>query len=145
MLKKIIMEELSSILNEREDPLQRLKDQQEENRNILKHYNPQKLDLLQFSEESYSTLKNAAYALAKQLKNTNTQIQVYIDETEGSSEENISERKLTKPQEKKKEKFVMGMKSAKKDFEKRYPGRGEEVMYATATKMAKNKKNKKED
>ena len=57
----------------------------------------------------------------------------------------LSEKKLTKPQSKKKEKFVMGMKSAKKDFEKRYPGRGEEVMYATATKMAKKKKKKKED
>jgi len=57
----------------------------------------------------------------------------------------LSEKKLTKPQAKKKEKFVMGMKSAKKDFEKRYPGRGEEVMYATATKMAKKKKKKKED
>ena len=29
------------------------------------------------------------------------------------------------------------MKSKAKDFEKRYPGRGKEVMYATATKMAK--------
>jgi hypothetical protein len=29
------------------------------------------------------------------------------------------------------------MKSNKADFEKRYPGRGKEVMYATATKMAK--------
>lgn len=57
----------------------------------------------------------------------------------------LSEKKLTKLQAKKKEKFVMGMKSAKKDFEKRYPGRGEEVMYATATKMAKKKKKKKEE
>ena len=29
------------------------------------------------------------------------------------------------------------MKSRVGDFEKRYPGRGKEVMYATATKMAK--------
>ena len=29
------------------------------------------------------------------------------------------------------------MKNKKEDFEKRYPGRGKEVMYATATKMAK--------
>jgi hypothetical protein len=29
------------------------------------------------------------------------------------------------------------MKSKASDFEKRYPGRGKEVMYATATKMAK--------
>ena len=57
----------------------------------------------------------------------------------------LSEKKLTKPQTKKKEKFVKGMKSMKKDFEKRYPGRGEEVMYATATKLAKKKKKKEED
>jgi hypothetical protein len=37
----------------------------------------------------------------------------------------------------KREKYVKGMKKVKGDFEKRYPGRGEEVMYATATKMAK--------
>jgi hypothetical protein len=29
------------------------------------------------------------------------------------------------------------MKDKASDFEKRYPGRGKEVMYATATKMAK--------
>ena len=52
----------------------------------------------------------------------------------------LSEKKLTKPQAKKKEKFVKGMKSAAKDFEKRYPGRGKDVMYATATKMAQKKK-----
>jgi hypothetical protein len=32
------------------------------------------------------------------------------------------------------------MKTNKGDFEKRYPGRGEEVMYATATKRAKERK-----
>ena len=37
----------------------------------------------------------------------------------------------------KREKYVKGMKKVSGDFEKRYPGRGEEVMYATATKMAK--------
>lgn len=57
----------------------------------------------------------------------------------------LNEKKLTSPQAKKKEKFVMGMKSSKKDFEKRYPGRGEEVMYATATKMAQKKKKKKKE
>lgn len=54
----------------------------------------------------------------------------------------LSEKKLTEPQTKEKEKIVKGMKSAKKDFEKRYPGRGEEVMYATATKIAQKKKKK---
>jgi hypothetical protein len=32
---------------------------------------------------------------------------------------------------------VKKMKKSASDFEKRYPGRGKEVMYATATKMAK--------
>ena len=44
---------------------------------------------------------------------------------------------LSKKEKKEKEKIVKGMKGKKSDFEKRYPGRGEEVMYATATKMAK--------
>ena len=44
---------------------------------------------------------------------------------------------LSKKEKKEKEKIVKGMKDKKSDFEKRYPGRGEEVMYATATKMAK--------
>ena len=51
----------------------------------------------------------------------------------------IKEKKLTKPEKKEKEKIVKGMKKDKGDFEERYPGRGEEVMYATATKMAKKK------
>ena len=38
---------------------------------------------------------------------------------------------------KKREEIVKSMKDKAGDFEKRYPGRGKEVMYATATKMAK--------
>jgi len=38
---------------------------------------------------------------------------------------------------KKREEIVKSMKDKASDFEKRYPGRGKEVMYATATKMAK--------
>jgi len=49
----------------------------------------------------------------------------------------IEERKLTKGEEKKKEKNVKGMKKNKGDFEKRYGKDAEAVMYATATKMAK--------
>lgn len=47
------------------------------------------------------------------------------------------ERTLTPGEMKKREKYAKGLKKVKGDFEKRYPGRGEEVMYATATKMAK--------
>jgi hypothetical protein len=50
-------------------------------------------------------------------------------------EEQIDEKKLTSAEAKKKEELVMKMKG--KGFEKRYPGRGKEVMYATATNMAK--------
>jgi hypothetical protein len=49
----------------------------------------------------------------------------------------IMERKLKKAEMNKREKYVKGMKKVKGDFEKRYPGRGEDVMYATASKMAK--------
>lgn len=49
----------------------------------------------------------------------------------------ISERTLSPGEEAKKEKYVKGMKKVKGDFDKKYGERGEDVMYATATKMAK--------
>jgi hypothetical protein len=49
----------------------------------------------------------------------------------------IAERTLSPGEEKKREKYVKGMKKVKGDFSKRYGDKGEEVMYATATKMAK--------
>lgn len=49
----------------------------------------------------------------------------------------LNERKLAPEEEDKREKYVKGMKKVKGDFKKRYGKRGEEVMYATATKMAK--------
>lgn len=51
--------------------------------------------------------------------------------------ESVEERSLTKGEEKDKEKYVKGMKKNKKDFKKRYGDDAEAVMYATATKMAK--------
>jgi hypothetical protein len=49
----------------------------------------------------------------------------------------ISERTLSPGEEAKKEKFVKGMKKKSGEFTKRYGKKGEEVMHATATKMAK--------
>jgi hypothetical protein len=49
----------------------------------------------------------------------------------------IKERTLSEPEKEKKEKYVKGMKKAGGEFTKRYGDRGEEVMHATATKMAK--------
>ena len=54
-----------------------------------------------------------------------------------SAESYINEKTLTPAETKKKEEIVMSMKKSASDFEKRYPGRGKEVMYATATKQAK--------
>jgi len=51
----------------------------------------------------------------------------------------LTERKLSKKEEKTKEKYVKGMKKAKSDFKDRYGKDAEAVMYATATKMAKKK------
>ena len=54
---------------------------------------------------------------------------------------NLSEKKLTKAEKKEKEKIVMGLKGQKKDFAKRYGKKdAESVMYATATKLAKQVK-----
>jgi hypothetical protein len=49
----------------------------------------------------------------------------------------LDEKTLTAAETKKKEELVKSMKKSASDFETRYPGRGKEVMYATATKMAK--------
>ena len=54
--------------------------------------------------------------------------------------EELEEEKLTKAMKKEKEKVVKGMKKSKKDFKKRYGDDAESVMYATATKIAKEKK-----
>ena len=48
--------------------------------------------------------------------------------------EAMRDRKMSAAQMKKRERYVKSMKKA--NWEKRYPGRGKEVMYATATKMA---------
>ena len=56
------------------------------------------------------------------------------------SESVVMEKKLTKAETKKKEEVVKSMKKGKGDFEKRYgKDKGEQVMYATATKIAKKK------
>jgi hypothetical protein len=51
--------------------------------------------------------------------------------------QDMNERELTDAENKKKEDIVMGMKKDKSDFEERYGEDAESVMYATATKQAK--------
>lgn len=49
----------------------------------------------------------------------------------------MKEKHMTPSEKAKREKIVKGMKKGDgEEFEKRYPGRGKEVMYATATKRA---------
>jgi hypothetical protein len=52
-------------------------------------------------------------------------------------ETELDERSLTEPEMKKKEEYVKGMKKKLSGFKERYGSRGKSVMYATATKMAK--------
>ena len=61
-------------------------------------------------------------------------------EEDGTSLASVMEKELTKPKKKKKEKIVKGMKKDKKGFKQRYGDDAESVMYATATKLAKEKK-----
>ena len=53
--------------------------------------------------------------------------------------QDLIEKTLTKPEKEKKEEIVKSMKKDKKGFEARYGDRAKEVMYATATKIAKKK------
>ena len=55
-------------------------------------------------------------------------------------EKQIDEKKLTKGEENEKERVFKGMKKSKSDFNQRYGDDAESVMYATATKIAKDKK-----
>jgi hypothetical protein len=60
------------------------------------------------------------------------------DKTAWSANKDLqNERELSKGEEKKKEKYVKGMKKVKGDFKDRYGKDAKAVMYATATKMAK--------
>jgi hypothetical protein len=52
------------------------------------------------------------------------------------AEARLMEKSMSPEQKGERERIVKGMKKSKDSFEKRYPGRGEEVMYATATKRA---------
>jgi hypothetical protein len=110
------------------------------------------------AKEQLHTIDNAAKELASILSDDEnlpewvqskiTKAMDYIDTARDymkstkadNNDEIMPERKLTKGEMGKREKFVKGMKKAKGDFEKRYGDEGEAVMYATATKMAKGGK-----
>jgi hypothetical protein len=61
------------------------------------------------------------------------------DEINGVSIDTIEEKTLTEPEAKKKEEVVKSMKKKLPSFKERYGDRAKEVIYATATKIAKEK------
>jgi hypothetical protein len=61
-------------------------------------------------------------------------------EKEQKEEVELDERSLSKGEEKDREKYVKGMKKSAKDFKARYGDDYKSVMYATATKMAKEER-----
>ena len=84
----------------------------------------------------------AIYALSKtakyfKKKHDEKKLKQTIDQMIQANSKPVEERTLTKGEKKKKEKNVKGMKKNKGDFEKRYGKDAKAVMYATATKMAK--------
>ena len=87
---------------------------------------------------------DVAAAAVQAVKNeeTHTKIQV-IDMTDPNniqkSEIDLEERTLTEPEAKKKEEIVKSMKKKMPGFKERYGERAKSVMYATATRIAKDK------
>jgi hypothetical protein len=59
------------------------------------------------------------------------------NDVNGVTVDTIEERSLTEPEAKKKEEYVMGMKKKLSSFKDKYGDRAKEVIYATATNMAK--------
>jgi len=87
--------------------------------------------------------KNKYVALAQQAQGktiARQNRQKIAQDLSGEEElDQVAERSLTKSEKKEKEKVVKGMKKSKKDFKRRYGDDAESVMYATATKIAKEK------
>ena len=137
-LKQIIKEELEKVLSERGYQRRRNRGGEENpDKYSVEKLSPNKLirirkkdsDLVGLYNRDGSHHSGDLRGLSKD----------FVNKLVGMKED-IEEKKLTKPEKKEKEKIVKGMKKNKDDFEKRYPGRGEDVMYATATKMAKKRK-----
>ena len=82
----------------------------------------------------YKDYSNERYKMRQKLDRFDGDHEFFMEKDE------VAERKLSEPEKKEKEKVVKGMKKNKKDFKKRYGADAESVMYATATKIAKEKK-----
>ena len=88
-------------------------------------------------EDEYYQLGTAPYELASVLVDLYNRGGFTDKDIKKLDPKDVFERPLTKDEKKDKEKYVKGMKKSKGDFEKRYGKDAKAVMYATATKMAK--------
>ena len=69
------------------------------------------------------------------MKNEGVEVEMF--DADGVNGVQIEERELTPDETKKKEEVVKSMKKKMAGFKERYGDRAKEVMYATATKVAK--------
>ena len=103
------------------------------------HTRRQVAQILERSYERITQLENDALRKLKLMRSAELR-QARADISAKSYRDgSVVERKLSKGEEKTREKYVKGMKKSRGDFEKRYGKDAESVMYATATKMAKKK------
>lgn len=94
----------------------------------------------EYADKSDHATKNTRLVPARSGDNPLTAMEELEQQLMDAYDEFMSERELTDPEERERERLVKGMKRSRSDFERRYGDRGEEVMYATATKMAKDRK-----
>jgi hypothetical protein len=81
--------------------------------------------------------RNAGIKMANQKLNKEEFDMDDINDINGVKMSNIDERELSDAEMQKREQYAKGMKKKLSGFKKRYGERAKEVMYATATKMAK--------
>jgi len=97
--------------------------------------------VLELFEQDIATLErtkaNQLIAIAKTNQNIANKKMKKTNQPQDDTQLEVQERTLTPEEEKEKEYIVKGMKKKEGDFEKRYGDDAKSVMYATATKMAK--------
>jgi len=122
------------------------------NENMYKQFNV-KIDFDRYSREQLENYRNLLRTKVHALETQTNFNDLLTNETyqrdkfmlgvlntrikEMLGEARLAEKKLTAAEKTKREKVVKSMKKSKGEFEKEYPGRGKDVMYATATKIAK--------
>ena len=94
------------------------------------------------SMEGKKKQPNIAAPATKGVKTMPEEVEIEVldaDKVNGVQIDTIEEKSLTEPEMKKKEEVVKSMKKGLEGFKQRYGDRAKSVMYATATKIAKEK------